>query len=191
MEGRPIVGVDIDGVLGNQVDGVLQRVNARLGVALEYEHIVHWDMPLGDTSFKPEIADAMRDPEYILGMPVHDEAPEMLAMLRQSYVIKLITVRPRETLPLTRRWLDENGLVYNELVSAKEALKSAHAADALIDDYPGNLAEFLDRTDGVGILIDQPWNQDVAVLRPWLSGPRLCRITRLLDVPERLANLLP
>jgi hypothetical protein len=31
-------------------------------------------MPFGDTSFKPEIADAMRDPEYILGMPVHDEA---------------------------------------------------------------------------------------------------------------------
>jgi 5'(3')-deoxyribonucleotidase len=188
--GRPIVGVDIDGVLGNQVHGVLQRVKERLGVDLDFEHVVHWDLPLGGTSFVPEIADAMKDPRYVLNMPVHDGARGMLKVLSEHYSVKLITVRPAESMVLTEQWLARNGLVYDELVPAGEALKSRHGADALVDDYPQNLVEFLERTAGVGVLVDQPWNQTGEDLAVWLDGPRLTRVSNLLDVPTWLDGAL-
>lgn len=184
--GRPIVGVDIDGVLGNQVHGVLQRVKERLGVDLDYAQVVHWDLPLGVTSFVPEIADAMKDPRYVLDMPVHDGAREMLKALSERYSVKLITVRPADSMGLTEQWLARNMLIYEELVPAGEALKSRHAVDALIDDYPQNLVEFLERTAGVGVLIDRPWNRAGDDLAVWLDGPRLTRVSNLLDVPTWL-----
>jgi len=187
---RSIVGVDIDGVLGNQVDGVLARVNARLGSSLSYGHIVHWDVPLGDTSFKPEIAEAMKDPRYVLEMPVHDGAGQMLAALTERYTVKIITVRPCSVMRLTEQWLVANGLPYNELVRGREEFKSEHCVDALIDDYPRNLAEFLKNADGPGILVDQPWNQEVPELRPWLESGRLIRVTNLLEIPVLLKKLL-
>jgi 5'(3')-deoxyribonucleotidase len=180
---RRVVGVDIDGVLGNQVHGVLERVNARLSRDFRYEHVVHWDVPFGvSTSFVPEVKAAMGDPRYVLEMPVHEGAAKLLEALRDRYVVKIITVRPVEVIPLTERWLRDNGLAYDELVFAEEALKSRHGADVLIDDYPKNLVEFLDSGSGFGLLVDQPWNQEVFALGTWLESPRLGRVTRLADV---------
>jgi hypothetical protein len=74
-------------------------------------------------------------------------------------------------------------------VPAQEALKSKHGADALVDDYPGNIAEFLSRSTGVAVLVDQPWNQSAEDPAPWL-GQRLDRLSRLCDVPPRLREVL-
>jgi 5'(3')-deoxyribonucleotidase len=183
---RPVVGVDIDGVLGNQVSGVLERVNSRLGLSLDYGDVVHWDVPLGDTSFVPEIARAMTDPPYILEMPVHDGAEAMLDELSKTYYVKLLTVRPAEAIQSTMQWLGDRGLVFDELAQAEEARKSLHEVDVLIDDYVGNLAEFLENAPGAGILVDQPWNQDTSDLDPWKNDPRLMHIERLSDVPGLL-----
>jgi 5'(3')-deoxyribonucleotidase len=187
---RPVVGVDIDGVLGNQVYGVLDRINTRLGLSLNYEDVVHWDVPLGDTSFVPEIARAMMDPTFVLNMPVHEGAKDMLLQLREHYYVRIITVRPPETMVLTMRWLTSNALPYDDLVPAREARKSLHEVDVLIDDYVGNLAEFLRNAPGVGILVDQPWNQDTGDLEAWQDDPRLVRIEGLVDVPPLLHEML-
>lgn len=185
-----MVGVDIDGVLGNQVDGVLARVNARLGASFTYEDVIHWDVPLGDSSFKPEIAEAMKDPRYVLDMPVHNGSREMLAALREAYTVKVITVRPASVMRLTEQWLTANGLPYDELVRGEEELKSKHGVDALVDDYPKNLAEFFNNAEGPGILVDQPWNQDTSELAPALESGRLMRASHLREIPPLLAGLL-
>lgn len=186
---RPVVGVDIDGVLGNQVVGVLERVNARLGLSLSYEDVVDWDIPLGDTSFVPEITNAMLDPEFILAMPVHPGAQDLLSTLRDRYFVKILTVRPPETEPLTARWLKEHRLTYDALATAREARKSLYEVDILIDDYVGNLVDFLENTTGVAVIVDQPWNQDATALDTWL-GDRLVRIAQLRDVPPQILELL-
>jgi 5'(3')-deoxyribonucleotidase len=183
---RPVVGVDLDGVLGNQVSGVLERENARLGLNLTYEQVIHWDLPFGDTSFRPAISRAMEDPSYVLQMPVHDGAPEMLVQLKERFLVKIVTVRPVEAITWTKDWLAANALAYDELVPAKEALKSRHGADALVDDYAGNIAEFLGHSDGIAILVDQPWNQNADELAPWLDGVRLRRLASLGDVAAHL-----
>jgi 5'(3')-deoxyribonucleotidase len=183
---RPVVGVDIDGVLGDQVSGVLARVNARLGLSLAYDDIVHWDVPLGDTSFVPEIREAMKDPAYVRGMPVHDGAAALLEELKGIYHVKLLTVRPAEAIQATEQWLADNGLVFDELAQAEEAKKSLHEVDALIDDYVGNLADFLENGRGPAILVDQPWNQDISALNLWRGDARLIQVDKLADVPGLL-----
>lgn len=186
MTRQKIVGVDLDGVLGNQVIGVLERENKRLGLALTYEQVIHWDFKFGDTSFVPAIRTALEDPQYILQMPVHEGASQMLRELSEAYVVRILTVRPADVLGLTESWLATNQLAYDDLVPAEEALKSRHGADALIDDYAGNIAEFLSESRGIAILVDQPWNQSVAELAPWLDSRRLHRVSTLRDVAPRL-----
>lgn len=182
---RPVVGVDIDGVLGDQVSGVLTRVAEELGIHLRYEDIVHWNLPIGsDTSFVPEIENAMLDPAYVLGMGVHSGAPEMLRSLRAKYEVHVLTVRPEATRSDTIGWLKQSGLEYDEFALSKEALKSAHGTDVLVDDYDQNLIEFLTNSDGSGVLVDQPWNQSEDGLQTFFSDGRLVRVTQLSEVPD-------
>jgi 5'(3')-deoxyribonucleotidase len=184
------IGVDIDGVLADQVTGVLDRVREKHGVALTYEEVVHWDVPLGPTSFVPEIAKAMLDPAYVLGMGVHPGAREMLQDLRASFHVHLLTVRPPEAMDATVQWLASSGLEYDELVPAKEALKSRHSTAGLVDDYPKNLQEFLHNTGGVGVLVDQPWNQDTSWIVDTWRDDRLERVTDLATVPSLIERML-
>jgi|SRR6476620_986110 len=184
------IGVDIDGVLADQVTGVLNRVRDKHGVSVTYAEVVHWDVPLGPSSFVPEIAEAMLDPAYVLGMDVHPGAREMLQALRANFRVHLLTVRPPEAMDATVQWLASSGLEYDELVSAKEALKSRHSTAGLVDDYPKNLQEFLHNTNGVGVLVDQPWNQDTSGIMDTWPADRLERVTDLAVVPSLVERML-
>jgi 5'(3')-deoxyribonucleotidase len=170
---------------------VLDRVNNRYGLSIEYDDVVKWDIRLGPTSFKVEIAQAMKDPRYVLGMPVRKGAAEMLATLHDRWTVKILTVRPAKAMEWTREWLEKNELQYDELAKAEEERKGGHGTDALIDDYPPNLAEFLrGNASGYAILVDQPWNRSnrvIRVLEPWLDSWRhQTRVSRLLDIPAIL-----
>lgn len=65
------VGFDVDGVLGNQIAGVIPRVKRRHGIDLKYEDVTDWRLPIGESSIDHEILAAMDDPDYLLYMPVH------------------------------------------------------------------------------------------------------------------------
>jgi uncharacterized HAD superfamily protein len=157
---------------------------------MRYEDVVHWDVPLGDSSFVPEIAAAMQDRAYVLDMPAHDGAREMLRQLRARYRVKLLTVRPQFALALTPEWLAAKELEYDELVAAEEAKKSLHEVDALVDDYPGNVADFLRNCSGPAVLVEQPWNQDDATLAEWKGQKRLIRVGQVAEVPGQLERAL-
>lgn len=187
----PGVGVDIDGVLGNQVAGVLARANAQYGLAVAYEDVTHWDRPLGPSSFVPEIKRAMLDPEYVLNMPVHDGAAEMLSALRERYRVVLLTVRPPEAAVHTISWLRANSLEYDDVQLTEAARKSEHGVALLVDDFPGNVAEFLSSTSGNAILVNQPWNRDPALLSSLSTDARLHRVTALRNVAPLVERLLP
>jgi 5'(3')-deoxyribonucleotidase len=183
-----IVGVDIDGVLANQIHGILPQIKERWGVDLTYEDVTHFRLPIADTDIAVEIVSAMKSPDYLLQMPVHEGARELLDWLAGRHQVKLITARPVGALAATRRWLEANGLRYDDLVSATEALKSRHGADILIDDYTANVSEFLQESDGYGILLSQPWNQNLGDLDHWLASERLYVAKDLLDVRDAIAH---
>lgn len=62
---------------------------------------------------------------------------------------------------------------YDRIVNVKEEKKSLYRTDILIDDYLGNIIEFLGKTDGWAILIDQPWNREREALKDFVSEGRL------------------
>ncbi len=153
-----VIGVDVDGVLGNQIDGVLPRVKARLGVSICYEDVTDWALPIGESNIKDEIERAvLEDPDFVLKMPVHAGAREALEALFPRHRILVLTSRPPEVRESTRQWLERNRLSFDDIKSMADMRKSAWATDVLIDDYLGNVVEYLSNTNGIAILVDQPW----------------------------------
>jgi uncharacterized HAD superfamily protein len=183
-----VVGVDIDGVLADQITGVLPRIKRRWNVDLRYEDVTHFRLPIAETDIAVEIVEAMMDTTYLLAMPVHAGAADFLTQIAQRHTVKLITARPEYALDATHEWLRRHRLRFDEIVLAKETLKSRHGADVLVDDYTGNIREFLSRSDGTAILLAQPWNQDFDGLMPWLGTPRLIVRQSLEEVGRTIGD---
>jgi 5'(3')-deoxyribonucleotidase len=188
------VGVDLDGVLANQVVGVLPRVEAEYGIALTYEEIVHWRLPIegrdATTDIATEIVAAQTDREYVLSMPVHAGARDMLEELRRKFRVVVLTARSGMALDWSVEWLRRNDLPFDELAGSAESEKSLHGSDALVDDYLGNIEEFLKNTSGPAVLVDQPWNRgERDTLAEYVTSGRLAVVNELVDVPGALVSL--
>lgn len=167
------IGVDVDGVLANQIEGILPRNAERHGIDLMYESVTDWRLQVGDTDIAEEILSAMGDPRYVLSMPVHEGAQAFVDAFGEFHHVVALTSRPPETRALTEQWLHQNRLAVDAVVSAKEAAKSAKGTDWLIDDYIGNIDDYLGRTAGRAILVDQPWNRERSVLSQYVDQGRL------------------
>ena len=184
---RLIVGIDLDGVLGNQVVDVLPRIKRRLGIDLKYDDITEFRLPLRTTDLSAEIRHAQLDESYLRDMPPFDGAAAVVAELRRRYRVVLITARSPESRPATDGWLRANGFDFDDVVNAEESRKSIYGVDVLIDDYTGNVADFVEHTDGLGLLVDRPWNRrDRVAIKPWISLGRADVIPSLSEVPKRL-----
>lgn len=188
---RRTIGVDLDGVLANQIEGVLPRIRELYDIALTYEDITDWQLTTGPSDIAVEIVRSLTDESYVTGMPVHAGAGKMLDCLRQRHRVVIITARGPHALEWSERWLRAHRLHYDEIIGAKEAKKSIHGTDALVDDYLGNVQEFLASTQGVAVLVDQPWNRaGREVLDPHLSAGRLAIAPSLSKVCSLVNELL-
>jgi 5'(3')-deoxyribonucleotidase len=174
-------------VLADQLPGVLPRIRDRLGISLSWDDITEFRLPLGSTDLAREIELAQSDPAYLLGMPVHEGALELVRELRQRYRLLLITARPRASSSLTKAWLDERGFEFDAIISATEEKKSVYGANVLIDDYSGNIRDFLSRAAGLGILVDRPWNR---ADRSSISAPhnRFAVVKSFSAIPSVIAS---
>lgn len=190
----PVVAIDIDGVLADQIDGLLPRIRRRLGIELSYTDITEWRLPLGETTdIAEEINVALEDDHYILSMPVHSGARELVDELYPNTTIDLLTARPARTRVATAQWLSNHGFTFDKLVNATEERKSLHRPDILVDDYIGNIKDYLTETQGVAILVSRPWNaladRDYQ-LALWVTSGRLYIVSDLQAAKNVLLRLL-
>ena len=180
------IGVDIDGVLGDQVPPILKRVNVKYGTDVAKSDIRLWDQPIADTDIKTEIEEALRDSLYVATMPLMVGAREALAKLCKSHHIVVATSRPIEASQATERWLRENRLCYHEFVNSRDIAKSSLAIEVLIDDNLDNIREFA-LQGRLAILFSQPWNQQRSDISKLIAAGRiLCannwsHVLRLID----------
>jgi uncharacterized HAD superfamily protein len=182
---RPlVVGVDVDGVLADQITGILPLIRERHDVALTRSEITEWNLPIRSSDLGQELQRSMSSREFVLAMPVHEGAASMLTFLRETNRVIVVTARRGPALEWTAEWLHRNHLPFDELVGGIEAKKSACAADVLIDDYIGNIVEFLENTSGRAVLVDQPWNRDRSALLPFAANGRLVFLPRLPDLRD-------
>jgi 5'(3')-deoxyribonucleotidase len=189
----PLVAVDIDGVLANQIDGILPRIQKRLGIRLSYDAITEWRLPLNGTDIAEEINAALDDDDYILSMPVHSGAQHLVNGLYPRATIDLVTARPPRTRSATLQWLSHHGFTFDELVNIKIEKKSSHRPDFLVDDYIGNIKEYLANTRGTAILVSQPWNKVTGndrELAEWVASGRLYIASDLHEVEITLLTLM-
>jgi hypothetical protein len=80
-----------------------------------------------------EIDLAFEDCEYVLSMPVHAGARNLVDGLYSNNYILLFTARPTNTKPWTTQWLDNHVFSVDDLMNVKEASKSLYRSDVLID----------------------------------------------------------
>jgi hypothetical protein len=118
------VGIDVDGVLANQIDGIIPRVRARLGIGLRYEDVTQWRLPLGESDIAKEIAIALEDPDYVLSMPLHNGARETADELYQDNRVIMITARPPGAKSWTDQWLHNHAFTFDEFVNVKRNLST-------------------------------------------------------------------
>jgi 5'(3')-deoxyribonucleotidase len=178
------IGIDVDGVLANQISGVLPRIQRRHGISLMYEDVSNWRLPIGLTDIAKEIEEAMGDSSYVLAMPIHDGAKAVLDLLYRSHTIRVITARPPDAQKWTQSWIDKNALSIDSLASVNEKGKSVFATDILVDDYLGNVEEYLSSTNGTAVLVDQPWNRERDCLKGYLDRGRVFVISSLCELPD-------
>jgi uncharacterized HAD superfamily protein len=185
-----VIGIDVDGVLADQIRDVLPRIKARHGVALTRADIIDWRLPIASTDIAQEIELAQQDRRYVLRMRSHDGARRLLRFLYKHNRVLVVTARSDASRDWTREWLNKNWLRYDDLETSGEAKKSAHGITVLIDDYLGNILEFLQNTNGVAVLVDQPWNQQRDALQPFMRSGRVVVVRTLREVESRWSEIV-
>src|SRR5262249_32133038 len=153
---------------------VLPLIRQRHDVDLKYKDITHWRLPIKTSDIAQEIVRAQEDRNYVLGMRAHEGAKRFLKLVHKAHRIVVITARKGDAGdPWTAQWLRKKGLPYDQVVAGAEARKSEHRTDVLVDDYDGNISEYLANTDGIAVLVNQPWNQDRESLKSFVEAGRL------------------
>lgn len=186
------IAVDVDGVLANQIEGILPIIEKDHGVKLTYDDITDWKLPINDTDIAVLIVDEQNHKNYVINMPVHQGAETALNTLIKKHYISIATARAKSTDTWTKNWLSMNKIPFDNYYNLKEGEK--HNADIefdiLIDDYPGNIIKFLERADGKAILFTQPWNTDHSGLELFINEGRLAVVTSWDEIPATIANQL-
>jgi 5'(3')-deoxyribonucleotidase len=155
-----VVGVDVDGVLGEQVPPVLERLRREgKGINLTKESITDWNFPINGTDISREIEKALLDSTFIREMPVVQSSTTSMEQLHKKYHVVIATSRPLETQKSTIDWLKKN-FKFHEFVNTREVGKDKLGLDVLIDDNLDNVKGFAS-SGGYALLFLQPWNLNI------------------------------
>jgi len=167
------IGVDVDGVLANQIQGLLPMIKEKYNKDLTYDEIIDWRLPIGDSSIDKEIVAEQEKKDFVLGMALHKGARGVLSRLQLENIIIIVTARKGESDVWTQEWLRLKRVPFDNYVNACSSCKSEHNFDILIDDYLMNIERHLSNTGQKAILFDQPWNRNRSRFQSWIDDKRL------------------
>lgn len=186
------IAIDVDGVLADQIAGIIPIVKNEHKIDLQYEDIISWNLKIKKTSIDKIIINEQKERGYVLGMPMHAGAYEIVNKLIKHHYIAIATARPIDSDHWTKEWLNNNKIPYDSYHNLKESGKhnASENFNILIDDYIGNIKSFLDKHDGKAILFSQPWNQKRTDLMKYIDEGRLIVVTNWQDIPESINDLL-
>ena len=154
-----IVGVDVDGVLAEQIPAVLTRIqrDKHIGEGLTKDSINEWAFAFDGTNIAKEMEEALMDPEFVANMSTLAGSETAMHSLYAHTHVVVATSRPLETEARTLGWLQQH-FKFHEMANTRETGKAVLGLEVLIDDNIDNLKTFV-KAGGVGILFSQPWNQ--------------------------------
>ena len=168
------IGVDVDGVLGDQIPPILMKINKQYDLNLSKEDITLWDLPIKDTDIEQEIESALLTEDYIMDMQPMDGSKEAMSYLSKKHFVKIITSRPKETEDATLKWLRSHFNFHEYLGTQKrDRTVSFVNVEILIDDNLPNIEKFSRSGGKTGILFSQPWNQERNSIEDLISSGKV------------------
>lgn len=169
------ISVDIDGVLADQVGAVLKRIEKEYGLRYSKSDVncAHW--MFGERDIWSEITELLKDPEYVMTVPVVAGSQAALQQLK-GYNVCVVTARRPETEKATKQWLSTHFSCLTEYHHARTGTKHAVASDVLIDDFDLNIVEFVKSDPNrCGILFEQPWSINDNDIAKYVDQVYFCR----------------
>lgn len=165
---RPRVVCDIDGTLAERDLCACCALNARFGTSYTYEEITapgsRW---IDDDDAREWYKERRHDPVFLSNLAPYQDAQWALWSLRQGgYHVTVSSDREAELEDVSRAWLDQWGIGYDEVQvgdGAKATLASAASPAAPVVFFDDNPERAVD-LPGPGrtvYLLDRPWNRGV------------------------------
>jgi len=193
MKRKYYIAIDVDGVIANQIDGILPIIEKQYNVKLTYNDVKRWDLPIKDTNITNIIVNEQKHKKYIVGMPPVENAAKVIGNLCKLYYIAIATARPNVTDTWTKEWLSNNRIAYDDYYNLKEGEKHNAGTDfdILIDDYTKNIFNFLEKGEGKAIIFKQPWNEDLSELQKYIDNERLKVVKSWNEIPNKIKGMVP
>ena len=160
------IGIDIDGVLGGQVEAALPVLNQYLGTNYSLDQWDYWffgqDM-LGDKKTLLDMLDAVWMQGLV--MPQEPGIAAKVKKLSRLGPISIITKRTHKSHPHVVQRLQDWGVKYSNMIFVGDGQKLDYPIDILIDDHPDYDDHFHNYPEKLLLVRAQPWNQhDVSLV---------------------------
>lgn len=183
----PVVAVDLDGVLGEQVPHVLRRYRLEHGVIVPPATVDRWNSRIDNVPFDRLIHEYLGSPAFVRTMPVVRGAKQGVRTLSRIARVVVLTKRPRTATTSTRRWVARNFGRHPRVVVLSSGSKSGFPARILVDDNLQNAREFARSGAGrTAVLYSRPWNRDrrsvarLIAARRIIVGKNWPEVTRII-----------
>jgi 5'(3')-deoxyribonucleotidase len=177
---RPVVLLDIDGVVANFIEANLRWLRS-IGIDRQHDDVTSWDF--GGLGLEPSILSALKrqwsEPGFCASIPPYEGARDGVEALRRSCAVYAVTAPMWSGLTWQgerMEWLVGHfGFRRDHIVST--AAKYLIAGDVLIDDKPSTVESWgFAHPMGCGVVWAQPYNAD------WHSGHRVGNWAQLIDI---------
>ncbi len=160
------IGIDIDGVLADQVSAVLKEIEKDYGRRYSKSDITRAHWSFDGIEIWTEISRLLSDPEYVMRVPTIEGARHAVKQLA-GHDLMVVTARRPHTEDATRRWLKANFPCLKQYHHARTV-----PCDLLIDDLDLNIVEFVKSDEN---------RRGVLFLHPWSLND-----TNILDYPDQV-----
>ena len=186
------VGVDIDGVLAEQVPHILKWLKEKEGINHNKtkSDIKSWTEPITDEiTIDEAIERALLNEEFVEEMPVVLGSTKAMEQMYEKYHVVIASSRPKEAEEATKRWLNKF-FKYHEYVNTRDIGKHKLGLDILIDDNLENIKNFCKAGGKLAIIFNQPWNQseDYEMRRLVYQG-KVIRCNSWNEILEKLQDI--
>ena len=186
-----VVGVDIDGVLAEQVDHTLKWLRSKKGANLRVSQktdIKKWDEEIAPgLTFDEAIENLLKEDEFFIKeMPVVIGSTKNMKEMYKKYHIVIASSRPPESERATKDWLSRH-FKFHEYVNTRQIGKYGLGLHVLIDDNLENIKNFCKYGGQLAIIFDQPWNQQIdAEIQQLMKEGKVIRCKSWDEISEEL-----
>ena len=177
---KPILCVDIDGVLCDQVEGLRKFSRKKFNINFFTTDITQYEIPEVTPLPQYKMTTIFRDSDYIASLAPMSHAPSVMQLLSNKYEIRILTARwEKETRQATIEWLNEYQIYFDDVIFAKDKLKYCrdYSVSILIEDNFDEAMSIAVEVDSVelALIYEHPWNMNkfrynnVEYVKSWLD----------------------